>query len=342
MTPSAATAKSIPSNRGIDHNGRVHANAVIIARPLWPVLRRAGRFLEEGGYRVEETPSWSKLLDSGLSVSLLSGILLGDHGDTAEELEIIRRFRERKGALGVPIILVGGMNALLRAEKFVSSGVDLVLPADLPPGDIVERARPLLRYGSLYQTLSESNRELRELSMRDDLTGLPNRRQFSQDLVRNAEMARRIGRCLSCIIVDIDDFKRINDDFGHPEGDSVIRQFGQVIHSAKRAYDTVARLGGDEFAWLLMDADPDQALHAAGRAHHMVNGKTFEVAGKPVNLTASFGVSSLLPGVEQSADDLVANADRALYWGKESGKNVVRFYPPKKVEQDAEADTHLS
>ena len=320
----------------------MQANAVIIARPLWPVLRRAGRFLEEGGYRVEEASSWSKLLDSGLSVSLLSGILLGEHGETAEELEIIRRFRERKGALGVPIILVGGMNALLRAEKFVSSGVDLVLPADLPPGDIVERARPLLRYGSLYQSLSESNRELRELSMRDDLTGLPNRRQFSQDLVRNVEMARRIGRCLSCIIVDIDDFKRINDDFGHPEGDSVIRQFGQVIHSAKRAYDTVARLGGDEFDWLLMDADPDPALHAAGRAHQMVNEKAFEVAGNPVKLTGSFGVSSLLPGVEQSAEDLVANADRALYWGKESGKNVIRFYPPKKVEQGAEADPHFS
>ncbi len=342
MTASPPDVKSIPSSRKIDHNERMYANAVIIARPLWPVLRRAARFLSDGGYRVEEAPSWSKLLDSGLSVSLLSGILLGEHGDTAEELEVIRRFRERKGALGVPIILVGGMNALLRAEKFVSSGVDLVLPANLPPDDLVERARPLLRYGSLYQSLSESNRELRELSMRDDLTGLPNRRQFSQDLVRNVEMARRIGRCLSCIIVDIDDFKRINDDFGHPEGDSVIRQFGQVIHSAKRAYDTVARLGGDEFAWLLMDADPDQALHAAGRAQHMVNEKTFEVAGDPVKLTASFGVSSLLPGVEQSADDLVANADRALYWGKESGKNIVRFYPPKKVEHDAEADTHLS
>jgi len=342
VTGSPAGAKSIPSSRRIDHNEQMSANAVIIARPLWPVLRRTARFLADGGYAVEEASSWSKLLDSGLSVSLLSGILLGEHGDTAEELEVIRRFRERKGALGVPIILVGGMNALLRAEKFVSSGVDLVLPADLPPGDIVERARPLLRYGSLYQSLSESNRELRELSMRDDLTGLPNRRQFSQDLVRNGEMARRIGRCLSCIIVDIDDFKRINDDFGHPEGDSVIRQFGEVIHSAKRAYDTVARLGGDEFAWLLMDADPDQALHAAGRARHMVNEKTFEVAGNPVKLTASFGVSSLLPGVEQSPDDLVANADRALYWGKESGKNIVRFYPPKKAEEDAEADTHLS
>lgn len=317
-------------------------NSVIIARPLWPVLRHVGRFLAESGYRIEETPYWSRLLDSSLSCVNLSGILLGEHGDTAEEVEVIRRFRQRKGSEGVPIILVGGMNALLRAAKFRSSGVDIVLPADIPPAELVEQAKPLLRYGSLYQTLSETNRELRELSMRDDLTGLPNRRHFSLDLSRNVEMARRIGRCLSCIIVDIDDFKRINDDFGHLEGDRVIRQFGDVLRSAKRTYDIVARLGGDEFAWLLIDAKPDQALHAAGRARRAVIESVFEVAGKPVNLTATFGVSSLMPDVEISADDLVGNADRALYWGKESGKNIIRFYPPKKAEDDAETDSHIS
>jgi PleD family two-component response regulator len=73
-----------------------------------------------------------------------------------------------------------------------------------------------------------------------------------------------------------------------------------------------------------------------------VNESVFEVAGSPTKLTATFGVSSLLPGVEISADDLVGNADRALYWGKESGKNTVRFYPQKKTESDAETDTHLS
>ncbi len=317
-------------------------NDVIIARPLWPVLRLAGRFLANDGYRVEETPSWSALLDSGLSCSRLSGILLGEHGNTMEELEVIRQFRERKGARGVPIILVGGMNALNRAGKFLSSGVDLVLPADMLPADLAERARPFLRYGSLYQSLSEANRELRELSLRDDLTGLPNRRHFSLDLSRNVEMARRIGRSLSCIIVDIDDFKRINDDFGHQEGDSVLRQFARVLETAKRAYDTVARLGGDEFAWLLMDADPDQALHAANRAMRVINGNAFEVAGRPVMITATFGISSLLPGVEISADDLVGNADRALYWGKETGKNRIRFYPPTKVEGVAETDPYIS
>jgi GGDEF domain-containing protein len=91
-----------------------------------------------------------------------------------------------------------------------------------------------------------------------------------------------------------------------------------------------------------MDADPEQALHAAGRALRLVNESVFEVAGKPEKLTATFGVSSLLPGVELSADDLVGNADRALYWGKETGKNSIRFYPPKKVKSCAKTDSYIS
>ncbi len=73
-----------------------------------------------------------------------------------------------------------------------------------------------------------------------------------------------------------------------------------------------------------------------------MNESVFEVAGKPMKVTATFGVSSLLPGMELSVDDLVGNADRALYWGKESGRNTVRFYPPRKAESDAETDPHLS
>lgn len=317
-------------------------NTVLIARPLWPVLQQAARFLAGEGYRVEEAVSWSRVLDAGLSVEALSGIFLGEHGDIASELEAIRRFRERRGALGVPLILVGGMNALLRAERFRACGVDLVLPADIPAGMLMEQSRPLLKYGALYQSLADRNRELREMSLRDELTGLPNRRHFSLDLARSVEMVRRIGRPLSCILVDIDDFKRVNDQYGHPVGDLVIRQFGALLSARRRSCDIVARLGGDEFAWLLVDADPRQALQAAVRAQQTVADGVFEASRDRLSLTATFGVASLLPGAEISGDLLVANADRALYWGKESGKNRVRFYPAEKDETHAADDPHLS
>lgn len=317
-------------------------NSVLIARPLWPVLRQAASLFARQGYRVEEAISWSRVLEAHLPVEELSGIFLGEHGDTVAEIDAIRRFRERRGAVGVPLILVGGMNAILRAERFRASGVDLVLPADITAGMLVEQSRPLLKYGELYRSLADTNRELREMSLRDDLTGLPNRRHFSLDLARSVEMVRRIGRPLSCILVDIDDFKRVNDEYGHPVGDSVIRQFGTRLSGRRRTYDIVARLGGDEFGWLLVDAEPEQALQAAVRAQQAVAAGLFEASRDRLSLTATFGVSSLLPGAEISGDLLVGNADRALYWGKESGKNTVRFYPAEKDGNHAPDDPDIS
>jgi len=234
------------------------------------------------------------------------------------------------------------MNAFLRSERFRESGVDLILPADIEPGALVEQSRPLLRYGALCRSLAEANRELREMSLRDELTGLPNRRHFTLDLGRNVEMVRRIGRPLSCILVDIDDFKRVNDRYGHPEGDAVLRQFGMLLSGKGRTYDTVARLGGDEFAWLLVDAGPEQAMQAAMRTRQAVAGTLFEISKERLPMTATFGVSSLLPGTEISGDLLVGNADRALYWGKERGKNTVRFFPAERDDAHETDDPHLS
>jgi two-component system cell cycle response regulator len=148
-------------------------------------------------------------------------------------------------------------------------------------------------------------------------------------------MARRIGRPLSCIVSDIDDLQDVNEAQGHAAGDDVIRQFGNVLTRAKRSYDSVARLGGDEFAWLLVDAGPGQALQAARRAHRMVGEGVFDGGRAPLRLTATFGVASIIPGEEWTAAALMENADRALYWGKESGKNVVRCYPPEKGVEHA-------
>lgn len=311
-------------------------NVVLIAKSPWPIVRRAADLLSSAGYGVVEVPAWRRLLDSGLCCADLSGVLLGEHGDTDGEIEILRRFRERTGATGVPVVMVGGLNAMYRAERFRAAGADVVLPADIPADDLMAQIRPLFRYGALYQEIASLNKEFREQSLRDALTGLPNRKHFSLDLARNVEMARRIGRALSCILMDIDDFKPVNDAHGREAGDGVIRQFGEIVNGAKRTYDTVARLGGDEFGWLLIDADPQQALQAAGRVRDIVLGRTFQAGNEQLRLTATFGVSSLVPGTELRADDLVGNADRALYWGKESGKNVVRFYPPKKAPKNGE------
>ncbi len=311
------------------------SKSVLIARPLWPVLRRLGEDLSSRGYSVRCCGSWGELLENRVECAELGGLFLGEYGAAVEEEEILRRFRKRNGGRGVPVLLVGGRNALGKARRFREAGADLVFPADLSASELLEQAQPILAYREMYRDLVEANRELTDLAMVDGLTGLPNRRRFSLDLGRIIEMSRRIGRPLSCIVTDIDDFRRVNEAYGPPVGDSVIRQFGSVLNRAKRSYDTVARLGGDEFVWLLVNADAGQAARAAARAHRMVTESAFNGNHVPVRVTATWGVASLAPGGEWGAQTLVENADRALYWGKESGKNVVRCYPPRKEGGDA-------
>ncbi|HEX9206337.1 MAG TPA: diguanylate cyclase [Candidatus Deferrimicrobiaceae bacterium] len=308
------------------------SRSVLVARPVWPVLRRVGEELSAAGYAVEYAGAWDALLSDRIAPERCAAVLLGDYGAPAEEEEILRRFRGRDGGPGVPVIVVGGQNAAQRAGRLRAAGADLVIAADLPPEEILDQARPLLAYGELYHGASKAFREMRDQAMVDGLTGLPNRRHFVLELARTVEMARRIGRPLSCIVSDIDDLQDVNEARGHSAGDRVIRQFGEILKKAKRSYDGVARLGGDEFAWLLVDTGPEQALQAARRAHRMVGEGMFDGADSPLRLTATFGVASLIPGEEWTAASLMENADRALYWGKESGKNMVRCYPPEKEE----------
>jgi diguanylate cyclase (GGDEF)-like protein len=302
---------------------------ILVARPLWPVLRRVGELLSRRGYTVRTTATWSGLLEDPGTGEGFAAVLLGEYGAVAEEEGILRRFRDG-GVIGIPVFLIGGQSAVRRTRRFREAGADMVFAADLPEEEILNRAQPLLAYGELYRKAVLAGRELSDLAMLDGLTGLPDRRRFSLDLDRCAETARRIGRPLSCIVTDIDNLRRVNEEYGSEVGDSVIRQFGGVLTRAKRSYDTVARLGGDEFVWLLLGVGREEALRAAERAQRLVAMSVFNGSRAPVRVTATFGVASLSPGGEWNARALVENADRALYWGKESGKNMVRFYPPGK------------
>ena len=307
---------------------------VLVARPLWPVLGRVGNLLSRRGYTVETAGSWSALLAEPGRREGLAAILLGEYGSVGEEEGILRRFREGGGS-GIPVLLIGGQSAARGTRRFREAGVDMVFAADLSEEEILDRAQPLLAYGEMYREAVLARRELADGAMLDGLTGLPDRRRFSLDLDRCAETARRIGQPLSCIVTDIDDLRRVNEAHGAEVGDSVIRQFGGVLTRAKRSYDTVARLGGDEFVWLLLGVGRDEAMRAAERAHRLVSVSVFNGSHEPVRVTATFGVASLFPGGGWNAQTLVENADRALYWGKESGKNMVRFYPPGKEIADA-------
>jgi diguanylate cyclase (GGDEF)-like protein len=156
----------------------------------------------------------------------------------------------------------------------------------------------------------------------DDLTGLVNRRRFIAALQAEVDRARRFGSPLTVILADLDDFKRVNDVFGHHAGDDVLRSFAALMQSHIRDVDVPGRIGGEEFAILLPETDAEGAAQVAERMRHSLTVVPVAVAeGRTVSVTSSFGVAELSGG--QSGDGLMRAADAALYRAKALGKNRV-------------------
>jgi diguanylate cyclase (GGDEF)-like protein/PAS domain S-box-containing protein len=162
------------------------------------------------------------------------------------------------------------------------------------------------------------NEELQLLATRDPLTGVANRRSFLEGFAQEFERSKLEGRKLCCLMVDIDNFKRINDTHGHATGDEVIRRVSDALGGAVRSTDGVCRYGGEEFCIALPTAPIEEAVQVAERIRAQIDSPGF--ARVPV--TASFGVSAIGFGAS-TPEQLINQADEAMYASKESGRNRV-------------------
>jgi diguanylate cyclase (GGDEF)-like protein len=198
---------------------------------------------------------------------------------------------------------------------------------------IARRARPftesereLFHYLAGQAAVSLENVGLHQMVERqavtDELTGLANRRRFDELLEAEVERARRIDQPLGLVLLDLDDFKQINDTWGHQVGDEVLREVAHALRESCREIDTPARYGGEELAVVLPHTDLDGAEQFAERVRRAVAALRvpLEDGGPPVNVTTSLGVATL-PGTAYDARSLVEAADDALYRAKRTGKN---------------------
>ncbi|HUG30266.1 MAG TPA: EAL domain-containing protein [Candidatus Limnocylindria bacterium] len=193
-------------------------------------------------------------------------------------------------------------------------------------------ARQILRPAAQLEASRSHLRELyesaREAALRDSLTGLGNHRAFQEAVARMVEGARRYGTAFSLVLIDIDEFKRINDTRGHAVGDQLLAEVGSLISSAVRHTDSAFRVGGDEFALLLPHTDVGGAIVLARRL--LAHGLEDRVHGEyraPISFSA--GVTSC-PEFGTTRLEITAQADAALYRGKRTGRTVVTIYDPEK------------
>ena len=166
--------------------------------------------------------------------------------------------------------------------------------------------------------------EIKRLTFLDALTPAYNHRFFQEALSKEIHRHARTGHELALAMLDIDDFKRVNDSFGHPVGDEILKGLVEELMVNARDTDVVARYGGEEFAIIFPDTSPDKAREAANRLREIIEERLFEPPqlGRGLRLTVSIGIA-VYPRDGMSSTDLIARADAALYFAKKNGKNQV-------------------
>jgi diguanylate cyclase (GGDEF)-like protein len=197
--------------------------------------------------------------------------------------------------------------------------------------DELERLRSSsTRSDGIVEELRLANFRLREMSHTDELTEVGNRRNFDLRLREEISRSSRFGHAFSLLMIDIDGFKKFNDEFGHPKGDAVLRALGALMRSASREGDVPCRVGGEEFAFILPETGKADGVVFAERFRRRVESSV--MAPDSLNpITVSVGLAAF-PQDGRNSDEIVWAADEALYESKRAGRNRVTAYPRKSDE----------
>ncbi|HVN20551.1 MAG TPA: sensor domain-containing diguanylate cyclase [Dongiaceae bacterium] len=254
-----------------------------------------------GRFPVTQKP-WSQVLAT-------SGTVI--EKDLSHAPESLRLFKESASRLSIPMIAFGQTLGVLTLH---SSGVNAFRENELQS---LESVADICANSIQNAHFVE---RVKQLAYLDGLTGIFNRRFFELRILEEIERARRYGTGMAVIMADIDQFKNLNDEFGHLLGDEALRQVSSIFHQQLRKIDVVCRYGGEEFALLLSQTNADQAFAVAEKLRKTVEGWQFP--GVPRAITISAGVAAF-PLHGKTRDDLVRAADSGLYAAKQSGRNRV-------------------
>ncbi len=239
--------------------------------------------------------------------------------------KFLSMMKSRADLQDVPVIILTGMNDRELKIKGLEQGASDYITKPFDPEELVARVRIHLKVKNLQDDLKRSNELLLELSNTDHLTGLFNRRYLMDVLDKEVQRSTRKGGNLSLIIIDIDHFKKVNDSYGHLQGDIVLQKVAVLLQKELRSYDIAARYGGEEFIAVLPDATIKEAAFVADRVRLAVQTAKFSGALSKLSLTISLGVALFAPPACSSVDTFINCADDALYRAKSLGRNRVEI-----------------
>jgi diguanylate cyclase (GGDEF)-like protein len=229
----------------------------------------------------------------------------------------------KRNATFVPVILLTALEDIDSKRRGLAAGADEFLTKPVNTLELQIRLSSMLRIKRLADELERVNKELAELATVDALTQVANRRAVEQRLLQEFHRARRYKHPFAVILVDIDHFKSVNDQYGHPVGDKVLVEVAAAIRQSTRDTDMVGRFGGEEFIVLAPETAMVAAEHLAERIRQLIAQRTTEKSDKGLPaVTASLGVATT-ELVVAGETELVGRADQALYRAKREGRNRV-------------------
>lgn len=276
--------------------------------------------LERAGWTVEHAAAASELdaacAGGGIDVAFVDRSLL------SEAPEVLAALKRRPDSFATAVVMVAERDSVAVGDALgiLGEGAQDVLLAPFSDAEVVARANAAARTRALVEELLERDERIERLVFVDELTGLYNRRYLLHHMEMLVAAARRHGHLLACVLLDVDNFKAINDTHGHPAGDDVLRAIAGTIDRRLRAEDVAGRLGGDEFLILLPDTDADGARTVAEGIRHHVAASTPVAGGRRVKTTVSAG---WVTWAGEDRDGLLQRADQALYAAKRGGRDRI-------------------
>jgi diguanylate cyclase (GGDEF)-like protein len=226
---------------------------------------------------------------------------------------------ENVGHIAAEAIRKGATDYVVKVGDYLFT-IPLVIEKNLTVAALIKEKE------ALRQQLEEKNAQLEQMAATDPLTGLYNRRHFARVLEQLFSETQRYDKDLSCVMIDVDGFKQLNDSLHHQTGDQILAMAGRVITANLRRMDVAARYGGDEFVLLLPHASTQEASLAAQRIREEFFTASAALLKRKEGVTMSIGVAALREpsgGGASNAEQLVANADAALYYSKQHGRNRI-------------------
>lgn len=288
--------------------------------------------LQREGYRVitaaNGVEAMEKLEKENVQIAL-SDIMM----PKMDGFELIKRIRSNPALKSIYLILITARIQEGDRVRGLDLGADDYITKPFSFSELLARIRVGSRVVQYQQHLEYQTQV-------DSLTSLFNRRAFEKKIQEEFERSKRYHNSLSLLILDIDNFKIINDTYGHHGGDAALVKISETLREKTRQSDFAARYGGEEFVLILPETDQDSASQVASKIHESIRTCAFGTTARPFTLTVSIGVGSTSAGFYADWRELLNDADRALYLAKNTGKDRIEVWQPGKKTSAIDSPAH--